>query len=366
MTPCKPDTLPITTLDWRNLLPAAGAASRALARYDGALQTLPNPALLLSPLMSNEAVLSSRIEGTQATLEEVFDHEAGEPVSDAKRDDIEEVLNYRACVGFASESLVERGLTLGFIREIHQGLMQSVRGRDKRPGEFRADQNWIGRAGASIDEARFVPPDPIRMQDALRNWESYANGDQDDPLLQTGIAHAQFEIIHPFNDGNGRIGRMLIPLLLTRRRAISSPMFYISEHFESRREQYYDALLGITQAGDWTGWLEFFLQGVQTQAENNLARATRLHAHYVEQRQHFVDATRSQFASTALDAFFRKPIISAADFYRTSGISSRATSNHILNQLEQAGLVTCLHRGAGRRPSRFAMLSVLRIAEGRG
>ena len=316
-------------------------------------------------MMNNEAVLSSRIEGTQATLDEVLEHEAGAETTEAKRNDIEEILNYRACVLFASDVLRERGLTLSLLRELHQRLMAGVRGHDKRPGEFRTEQNWIGRPGSSIEQARFVPPDPVRMRDCLDNWEHYVSRTADeDPLIVAAIAHAQFEIIHPFNDGNGRIGRIIIPLVLAERHALSSPMLYMSEYFEQNREQYYDRLLAITQHDDWMGWLTFFLNAVRVQSENNLDRAHRLHGLYTEMRQKFIEATRSQHAASALDAFFARPIISATDFFRTGGFNTKATANNILVQLEKTGLITCIRRGKGRRPSRYAMLSILRIAQG--
>lgn len=366
MKPFMPDALPLTAarLDAAILLPLVAAANRALARYDGVLMTLPNPDLLLSPLMVNEAVLSSRIEGTQATLDQVFAHEAGEEPAPARRNDLEEVRNYRAAVNFADKAAAERGLTLSLIKEAHQRLMRGVRGAERTPGAFRADQNWIGRPGCAIEEARFIPPAPAAMRDALENWQSYLNASGEDPLIAAAIAHAQFEIIHPFNDGNGRIGRMIVPLHLTKLGVISRPHFYLSAFFERHRDRYYDQLLAVTDAGDWTGWVAFFCEAVRKQAEANLERAQALHGLYTDMLPAFVEATRSQFASSALAVFFAKPIISAPDFSIQAGLANRATGTNLLRQLEEAGLIECVHRGAGRRPSRYAMWSIIRTAEG--
>jgi Fic family protein len=366
VTPFLPDTLPLPPrwLDAEALLPVVAAASRALARYDGALMTLPNPELLLSPLTANEAVLSSRIEGTQATLDEVFAHEAGADPAPERWGDLEEIMNYRAALRYAGQSAAERGLTLGLLKEVHHLLMRGVRGAERTPGAFRTDQNWIGRPGCALEDARFVPPDPVVMHGALENWQAYVAASPDDPLIAAALAHAQFEIIHPFNDGNGRIGRMIIPLHMARLGVISRPNFYLSAYFERHREQYYDQLLAVSDTRDWTGWVGFFCEAVRRQAEANLARAQALHGLHAAMRPAFADATRSQFATAALDAFFARPIVSAPDFAALAGLGNRATGTNILRQLEEAGLIECVHRGAGRRPSRYAMWSIIRTAEG--
>jgi len=363
--PCIPDRLPLEALDWRGLLPLAGRANAALARYDGMLQTLPNPAVLLSPITVNEAVLSSRIEGTQATLEEVLEQDAGIAAPENRRGDIEEISNYRAAVSFAEADLTERPLSLSLIRTIHQRLMDGVRGRDKTPGAFRDDQNWIGRQGDPIERARFVPPSPLVLQEHLLLWEEYLRLESEDPIVQAGVAHAQFEILHPFKDGNGRIGRMLIPLLLYKRGALSRPMFYLSEYLEAHRDVYYDHLLAITSNADWQGWLEFFVTAVVSQAEANLAKVRAIRDLYEERRRRFVEVTHSQFAGPAVDAFFARPIIRATDFREIAGFNSRITANNVLRQLEGAGLIRRVREGAGPLPAIYALPELINIAEGR-
>jgi len=365
MPPCVPDELPLAHLNWRNLLPLAGRGNAALARYDGMLQTLPNPAVLLSPITVNEAVLSSRIEGTQATLDEVLEFDAGMESADVRRGDIEEISNYRSAVQGAEDALVDRPLSLALIRSAHQRLMQGVRGRDKEPGAFRTDQNWIGRHGDPIERARFIPPSPMILPGALENWERFLQAEDEDPILQTAIAHAQFEILHPFKDGNGRIGRMLIPLLLYRRGALSRPMFYMSEYLEAHRAEYYDRLLAITDAADWEGWLTFFVNALVAQAESNLEKVRAIRDLYEAMRRDFVDVTHSQYAMAAVDAFFMRPIIPAPAFAQSAGFNNRVTANNMLRQLSDSGLIRRVREGGGRVAAVYAMPQLINITEGR-
>lgn len=364
-TPCIPDTLPLADLDWRSILPLVGNANACLARYDGMLQTLPNPNILLSPITANEAVLSSRIEGTQATLDEVLEAEAGLTVAESRRGDIEEITNYRAAVRQAEAALEDRPLSLSLIKSVHQQLLQGVRGRDKTPGKFRDDQNWIGRRGDPIERARFVPPNPVVLLAELESWEEYINRSDEDPLLQTTLAHAQFEILHPFRDGNGRIGRMLIPLILYKRRALSRPMFYMSEYLEQHRDQYYDQLLAITNEGDWHGWIVFFLNGLISQAESNLNKVRSIRELYEGTKHRVIDLTHSQFAMGAVDAFFESPIISSTRFAQRSGFANRVTANNMLRQLEANGVITRLREGSGRTSAIYALVDLINVAEGR-
>ena len=363
--PVTPPVLPVAHLNWQKLMPLISRANAALGRYDGLLRSLPNAEILLSPITTNEAVLSSRIEGTQATLEEVLQQDGGVEVAPERQADMEEVLNYRSALFAAESALQHRSISLSIIKELHQSLMQGVRGQDKTPGQFRIDQNWIGRPGCTIDEARFVPPNPMVLPQALDDWAAYIANTDDDPVLQIAIVHAQFEILHPFKDGNGRIGRMLIPLVLFQRGLLSRPMFYLSEYLESHREEYYDKLLLITEQGDWQGWVEFFTNGVIEQADTNLTKAQKILALYAKLKPQFMEATRSQFAVPALDAFFMKPMISSIDFAKRSGIPNRVTSNNILKTLTDLGLIQVFRVGAGRTPHVYMLSDLLNIAEGR-
>lgn len=363
--PSTPPSLPVTDLNWQKLMPMISRANAALGRYDGLLRSLPNPVVLLSPITTNEAVLSSRIEGTQATLEEVIQQDAGIATPPERYEDLEEVRNYREALFMAENALQNRPLSLSLIKEIHQQLMKGVRGENKTPGQFRIDQNWIGRPGCTMENARFIPPNPIVLPLALEEWERYFSNAEEDPVLQIAVVHAQFEILHPFKDGNGRIGRMLIPLLLFQRGLLSRPMFYLSEYLESHRETYYDQLLLITETGDWQGWIEFFTNAVITQADTNLAKAKQILELYNALKPQFIEATHSQYAVPALDTFFMRPIINSTDFSNRSGIENSATASTILKKLKENGLIQVYREGAGRNPHIYMLRQLLNIAEGR-
>lgn len=364
VTPCIPPTLPIVDLDWQKLVPLVGDANASLARYDGQLTAMVNPAILLSPLTTREAVLSSKIEGTQVTVGEVLQHEAGQKYDQRKTDDIFEVLNYRKALLTGEQYVRDRPISLSLIRELHAMLLTGVRGQNKTPGAFRTDQNWIGKRESPIEEARFVPPSPVILQEHLDKWERYLALEGEDPVIQSGVMHAQFEILHPFGDGNGRVGRMLIPLFLHRRNRLERPMFYMSEFFESNRENYHDALLAITDDNDWQGWIELFLRGVIETATLNSDKAKRILELYNQMKLAFPEITHSQYAMTALDTFFARPIINSSDFLRLSNIHTRPTASVILGKLSEAGVISILMSGSGRTPTTYAFPALLRITEG--
>lgn len=368
MQPYVPDALPLTELDFRRLLPLVGQANAALARYDGLLQGIPNPAVMLSPLTTQEAVLSSKIEGTQATVDEVLEQEAGLLKEGEKFQDIQEISNYRQALFAAREYLKDYPIRLAFVRELHRILMSSVRGQDKTPGEFRKDQNWIGRHGCTMEQASFVPPNPMQLPDHLQAWERYMDSDDADFLLQTAVVHAQFELLHPFKDGNGRIGRILIPLFLYQKRALSQPMFYLSEYLENHREEYYQRLKGISAEGDWNGWIAFFLQAIAIQAAQNSTRVTAIQSLYEEMKLAIHEATRSQYTVHILDAIFSKPIFRSSDLTvklaQEFGIHEKTTPG-LLRQMKEAGILRELKAGSGRRPATLCFPRLINLAEGR-
>ena len=364
-SPCIPDTLPVEGLDWQRLAGFTSKATLAVARFDGTLSGMVNAAVLLSPVTNREAVLSSRIEGTQASLVEVLQHEAGEEYAEDKQWDIKEVINYRRALLMAENALEERSISRQLIRELHAMLMDNVRGGDQTPGAFRSVQNWIGPPGCAIEQARFVPPEPLVMQDAMENLSDYIASDDVDPLVQLAVIHAQFEIIHPFRDGNGRLGRMLIPLFLYQKGVLQRPVFYLSEYLEEQDGEYRDCLLTITENGDWQGWIEFFLRALHHQAERNTERARKIHQLYDEMKQRFVKATHSQFSTPALDAFFFRPILNGPDFSKISGIENRGTASSLLRKLHQSKLIEVLRQGAGQSPTIYSFPALLNITERR-
>ncbi|MGI9345128.1 MAG: Fic family protein, partial [Gammaproteobacteria bacterium] len=359
--------LPLTKLDYQQLLPLVGQANAALARYDGLLQGIPNPAVMLSPLTTREAVLSSKIEGTQATVDEVLQHEAGLEKEGEKYKDIQEIANYRLALHRASDYLTAYPIRLSFVQELHKILMDSVRGQSKSPGEFRKDQNWIGKAGCTIDDASFVPPDPLRLQEFLQAWERYLDFDDSDFLLQTAVVHAQFELIHPFKDGNGRIGRILIPLFLYQKKALSQPMFYLSEYLEAHRDEYYQRLNDVSANGDWNGWVAYFLKAIAVQARQNSARVRDILALYDDMKIKIQSVTHSQYTVYLLDALFSRPI------FKTSTCTAQLeqdhqvhpqTTNHLLRQLKEARVLRVLQPGRGQRAATLCFPALINLAEG--
>jgi len=360
---------PPETLEWTDLIPHLGPAAAAVARYDGTLGAVPNPAVLLSPLTTQEAVMSSRIEGTQATFGEVLEFEAREgeeedDVPEERRQDIHEVLNYRRAMRRAEQLLEERPLSLNVIREMHRILMAGVRGQNRAPGEFRRIPNWIGPPNCPIEEARFVPISADQLMDALHEWQVYIHEDTPDRLVQLAILHAEFEALHPFLDGNGRIGRIFLPLFMWQVGLIRRPMFYLSAYLERHRDAYYERLMGVSEDGDWTGWCRFFLQGVREQAEENQRKAQDILHLYDQLKPRVIDATHSQYAIHALDWIFGTPVFRSTGFIRGAEIPD-ATARRIMNALRDEGILQEIREGRGRRPAMYAFPTLINVAEGR-
>ncbi len=350
MTPCAAQVLPITTLHWEKYIRQIGRANAELARFDGILQGILNPHVLLSPLTTNEAVLSSKIEGTRATLQEVLVFEANPKANNEKYNDIQEILNYRKAMAFAVDWLNDRHITLGMIKQTHYILLDGTRGENKMPGEFRNTQNWIGAPGSSIDQASFIPPSPLVLQECLDNFEKYLSYDEQDPLVQMAIIHAQFEIIHPFNDGNGRLGRMLIPLFLFQKKQLVLPMFYISAFLEKHRERYIATLKNITDNSDWDSWIIFFLDAISEQAKINTQKARAIIDLYESKKRRISELIRSQFVINVVDTIFKMPIFNTMDFVNASGIPKPSASRFIKILVEN-NILQLVEKGQGRKPS---------------
>src|ERR687898_1451233 len=261
------------------LVAALSEADRALGELAGLGRTLRNPYLLTRPFLRREAVLSSRIEGTQASLVDLYAFEVESPLFDEpeRRDDVHEVQNYVRALEHGLERLEELPISVRLLREMHAVLMEGVRGAQRDPGEFRRVQNWIGPPGAEISEASYVPPPPGEIPATLGALERYVHEDTGlPPLVDIALVHYQFEAIHPFLDGNGRIGRLLITLMLIERDLLPEPLLYLSAYFERHRGAYYDHLLAVSQKGEWEEWLLFFLRGVSVEARDASLRAGKL------------------------------------------------------------------------------------------
>jgi Fic family protein len=358
---------PPEKIDWERLVPLIGRANAALARYDGLVAAIPNASVLLSPLTTQEAVLSSKIEGTNVTMGEVLEIEAGADadIDQPKRDDAEEIRNYRISLNFAARALEERPLSQHLLRDAHALLMQGVRGRDKNPGAFRDEQNWIGPQGCTIDQASFVPIPQEQLLAGLDRWSEYVQDwTQPDPLVQLAIVHVEFEALHPFKDGNGRLGRMVIPLFLHERRILSGPNFYISGYLEANREQYVEAMRAVSRDGAWTGWCAFFLEGLIEQASENQAKAQAIIELNARMLPQAVELTHSQFSGLAVEFIFSRPVFSTTHFVDGAGIP-RETALRILRTLREADVLQTIREGAGRRAAILAFPELLNIAEGR-
>lgn len=365
MRPAIPRSLPIKDLNWKELIPLMGRANRALADYNGMLRRLPNSSLLLTPLSVQEAVLSSRIEGTFATMTEVLEFEAGGIVEqESKRLDIDEILNYRRALDAAIQELGSRPFNLNLLLKLHKILLTSGRGKNKAPGEFRRQQNYVGSRVGGVEQIRFIPPEWTNLTESLNNWERYYHSDDLDPLIQMGIVHAQFEFLHPFLDGNGRLGRIIIPIFLFEKGLLSRPTFYLSEYIERNREAYLDHLNALERDKDgWNAWCRFFLNAVTAQAEENARKADAFLALYEDLKKRFLALTRSHYAVPLLDAIFQQPIFQGGQLQWAGDAPSKPTLAGMLQALHGEGILEIVRDSAGRRPSIWALRELISVAE---
>lgn len=326
-------------------------ADRSLGRLDGLAETLPNPDLFVAMYVRQEAVLSSQIEGTQSTLEDVLAFEV-----DAKGRalplDVQEVVNYVRAMSYGLDRLHTLPLSLRLIREVHGELLTDVRGADRRPGEFRTSQNWIGPGGALLNEATFVPPAPTEMLQSLDNLEKFLHTDEEfPPLIHAALAHAQFETIHPFLDGNGRVGRLLITLQLVQAGALRRPLLYLSHYLVRYRAEYYDRLSAIREAGDWEGWVRFFLRGVAAAAEEATRTAAAILWLRAEHRRLVEGAGVNDLR--LLEFLFERPLITASTVEQGLDVSP-ATAGRLIGRLAGLGLLEQVGHGQRNRLFRYA------------
>jgi len=324
-------------------------ADRALGRLDGSTEVLPNPDLFVAMYVRQEAVLSSQIEGTQASLVDILEYEA-EAARRSLPSDVAEVVSYVGAMNYGLERLATLPLSLRLLREIHAVLLREGRGSQRQPGEFRTSQNWIGPGGATIERATFVPPPPYEMERALGDLEAFLHNPGPMPvLLKVGLMHAQFETIHPFLDGNGRMGRLLITFLLVQQEVLRRPLLYLSYFFRQHRDEYYDRLQAVRTQGDWEGWLKFFLRAVAEVANAATETARRI-LRLREEHRELIRARASGRANAEhlLDHLFEQPILNVRQAAEMIDVSF-PTANALISQLVEIGLLEEITGGGRKR-----------------
>jgi len=334
-----PEPLPPKLVWSLPLISALSEAERDLSRLATLAGAFPFLRLLIQPFMRREAVLSSRIEGTRATLAELYTYETTQLSFLESGDDVREVHNYVTALDYGMERLKTLPISLRLIREIHEKLMHGVRGGNLTPGEFRRTQNWIGPAGSTIMTATYVPPPVDEMNQALGDLEKFIHTGTDVPVLaRAAMIHYQFEALHPFLDGNGRVGRLLMALLFTEWNILPQPLLNLSVYFEHYRQEYYDHLLSVSQRGDWEIWLRFFLRGVSSQAQDSLVRMQRLEEIRTKYEPLVKSDRNSERMGAVLDFLFARPILSARQLAESVGMPFK-TARQYIEKLAKADIL---------------------------
>lgn len=353
-----PTPLP-PSLEWDAVLVSQiSRADLALGTLSGIGETLPNPHLLIYPFIRREAVLSSRIEGTQSSLSDLLLFEATKV---EKQRDVREVQNYVRAIEYGLKRLDALPLSLRLIRELHGILMERVRGEHATRGEFRQSQNWIGPPGCSLNEASFVPPPVPEMQDALNQLEKFLHADTDlPPLVQLALIHYQFETIHPFLDGNGRIGRLLITLFLCERGILTKPLLYLSAFFERHRREYYERLLQVSQKGSWGQWIQFFLQAVVNQSSDAVQRSRRLLDLHQDYHRTSLEKHLPPTAGQLIELILMRPVLNLRIAQELLGVTF-PTAQKAIRVLEDEGILVEIT--GGKRNKTYAAEEILKILE---
>ena len=354
------------TIDYQRILPSLISATSALARYDQMLKNLHNSEILLAPLRNQEAVISSRMEGTISTMDEIMKFSADE--DDSKdgitnpnnyRDDVIETILYQRALSNAQKAFIDGyELTPSVIKTMHRQLLSFGRGARKNPGQFKTEQNYIG------DELRknisFVPISPEKLDEGLDKLFDYINNSQDIALLKTALMHIEFEALHPFQDGNGRIGRMLITLLLWTENIISQPHFYISGYFEDNKDRYIELMRNVSEENNWTDWCIFFFNAVENQANKNLEISENIKNLYEEMKGIFSEKLSSRWCVNAIDYIFTNPIFRNNKFTSKSGIP-KPTAQRFTRILLQEGIISQLEEASGRSPALYSFEPLMKL-----
>lgn len=353
-------TSPEQASPWGNFGKFEHLANGALTRLDGMMVASSKPDLFWLTWLAKEAQSSNVIEGTVTTLDEVLGGNAGIVVPVSRRNDVKEVMNYHKAMRNGTSEIIEgRPLSLSLIKSLHAMLISVSRGEHKSPGAFRTAQVHIGIPGEPLENASYIPPAPILVQGLLENWLEFLSRDDLNPAVQAAVMHAQFEMIHPFLDGNGRMGRLLITLFLTHKRILTKPCFYMSSYLQSHREQYYKTLGNISKNNDWNPWIQFFLEGVIARCEDNIHLLQKMTTLYEEAKFVFPTTTKSSFAIPVLDYIFASPIFTIPDMQRKIPNASKQTIVLIVSKLQEAKIVEKISEGKGRLPAVYKFTSLL-------
>lgn len=357
------DRFPPSSLDYGVLINQVVKASDAIARFDQMLKNLHNSEIMLAPLRNQEAVISSRMEGTVSTMDEILQYEADYDEAEAgeasTRSEVIETILYQRALKNAQVA-IEQGQPLSqfLIKAAHQQLLSFGRGASKSPGKYKNEQNYL------VDKTKrnvlFVPISPEKLQEGLDRLFTYINESTDTPLIKAGITHIEFEALHPFKDGNGRIGRMIITLMLWKSGVISAPHYYISGYFEEHKDEYIDSMRRVSEFDDWTGWCLFFLEAVEKQAIRNLQIAENIRSLYEEMKIEFSELLASKWSVNALDYVFTNPVFRNNKFTQNSGIPS-ASAARFTRLLLDKGLITLVQEASGRRPALYRFEPLMQL-----
>ncbi len=363
--PFLPPLLPLcaTEDDWGAYGNNPGLASAMLGRFSGMMEASAKADLFWLMWMLRESQYSNEIEGTVTTLDEVLENNAGLQIPVERKEDVQEVLNYRETMRLGSEMLAEgTALSLFLVRTLHGRLLQGTRGADKSPGAWRSVQVHIGKRGTPLTAASYVPPAPEHVPGLLENWIAFIRRTDIDPIIQAAVMHAQFEMIHPFVDGNGRMGRLLISLFLTEKGLLSKPCFYMSAYLQEHREEYYAALGEISRTRCWEHWIRFFITAILERSRANIDTLREMTALYEDCKKRLHDCTSSGYAISILDYAFENPVFTIPGMAKTLHVTVPALS-HLMQKLQRADFFQCVRKGSGRQAALWSFGRMMDILQ---
>ena len=363
--PFLPPLLPLcaTEDNWGTYGNSSSLAAAMLGRFSGMMDASAKADLFWLMWMLRESQYSNEIEGTVTTLDEVLENSVGLQIPVERREDVQEVFNYRSTMLLGADMLATgTPLSLFLVRTLHGRLLQGTRGADKSPGAWRNVQVHIGKRGTPLTAASYIPPAPEHVPGLLENWIAFIQRTDIDPIVQAAVMHAQFEMIHPFVDGNGRMGRLLISLFLTEKGLLSKPCFYMSAYLQEHREEYYTALGEISRAGCWKRWIRFFITAILERSRANITTLREMTALYEECKKKLHDCTSSGYAINILDYAFENPIFTVPTMAKTLQVSVPALF-HLIQKLQQAGFFQCVRKGSGRQAALWSFGHMMDILQ---